>query len=166
MYNIYAADVNITLEITGIGLRHGTPTNANLWTLSGSLSDQHISWQFIEPFWVEDLQWYITGYYTTIQCDGVYNQNGYKLTWVELKAGNPAPELIWGMIWPNVKISSILSNYTNITEPITYIYKETNINHLWTVNKYGDKPRLKILIPPAAPAGIYSGTIVFSFYMN
>lgn len=168
IYTTFAAieQGSISFEITGLWLRHGTPENFSFGTIASSLSDQYISGQFTEPFRIEDLQWYITGHYTTIQCDGVYNQNGYRLTWVELKAGNNTPELLAWMIWSNVKISSILYNYTNIIEPVTYIYKETNINNLWTVNKYWDKPRLKILIPPTAPEGIYSGQIVFSFYMD
>lgn len=156
----------ISLKITWLGIRHGTPENFPIWTITASPSDQEISWHFTDYFRVEDIQWYATWHYTTIQCDGIYGPSNTKLTWIEIKAGNTNPELIMGLTWPNVQINTLLANYTNILEPVTYIYKETNTNHAWIVNKYGDKPRLKILIPPAAPAGIYSGTIVFSFYMN
>jgi len=155
----------ISLEITGLGIRHGTPENFSFWTVAASLSDQYISGQFTEPFWVEDIEWYITGHYTTIQCAGVYGPN-HVLTWVEFMAGNTTPELLMWLTWTNVYINPLLSTYTNIIEPVTYIYKETNINNAWLVNKYWDKPRLKILIPPAAPSGVYSGTIIFSFYME
>ncbi len=166
IYDIYAAEAILSLEVTGLGIRHGTPENLSLWTITSSLNDQYINSQFTEPFWIEDLQWYITGHYTTIQCDGVYHQNGYKLTWVELMAGNITPELIMWITSPNVKINTTLLNYTNIINPITYLYKETNISNLGIVNKYWDKPRLKISIPSTTPPGIYSGTIVFSFYME
>ena len=164
MYYGYAADVNMTLEITGLGIRHGTPENTNLWTVMSVSGDQEISGQFIEPFRVEDMEGYITGHYTTIQCDGVHGP--VTLTWVYLKAGNTSPELIQGLTGNHVLINSELSSYTSILAPVTYIYKETNLSNIWIMNKYGDKPRLKVIIPEGTPPGTYSGTIVFSFYME
>lgn len=157
---------SLTLEIKGMGIRHGTPENLYLWNIVSSLSDQYISGHFTDYFRVEDIEWYITGHYTTIQCDGVYGPNGFILTGVDLMAGNSSPELIMWATGPNVSINSVLSSYTSILEPITYIYKNTASNNAGIVNRYGDKPWLRILIPPTAPSGIYSGTIVFSFYME
>lgn len=154
----------LSFSVIWIWIRHGTPNNINLWTPISSLSNQEISGQFTDNFWVEDLQWYVTGHYTTIQCDGVYGSAGNKLTWVYLKAGNTAPVLIqW--LTGNVFISTALTNYTNIITPVTYIYKPTNLTNIWIVNKYWDKPWLKIMIPGWTPPGTYSGTIVFSLYM-
>ena len=165
-FNVQAEQGTITFKITWIWIRHGTPDNMNLGTISASTNDQEISWQFTDTFWVEDIEWYITGHYTTIQCAGVYGPNNAILTWVELMAGNTEPELLMGITGTNVFINPMLHTYTSITKPVTYIYKTTDTNNIWIVNKYGDKPWLKILIPPTSPAGIYSGTIVFSFYMN
>ncbi len=154
----------LSLEIKGVGIRHGTPNNINLWTPSVSGGDQEISGQFSGDFWVEDLEWYSTGHYSTIQCDGVYWSAGNKLTWVYFKAGNSTPILLeWTT--GNVLINTWLDNYASIIAPVTYIYKPTNINNIWTTNRYWDSPRLKILIPGWSPAGTYSGTIVFSLYM-
>lgn len=168
MYFTYAQvyEWDITLRITWLGIRHGTPENLSLWTITSSPGDQYISGHFTQPFWVEDIEGYMTGHYTTIQCAGVYGPNNTILTWVELMAGDTEPELLMGMTGTNVFINPMLHTYTSITEPVTYIYKTTDTNNIWIVNKYGDKPWLKILIPPTSPAGIYSGTIVFSFYMN
>ena len=165
IYYTQADQGNLTFEITGIGIRHGTPDNVNLWVLSTSTSDQELSGQFSDYFWVEDLEWYVTGYYTTIQCDGVYGPSGNILTWVYLKAGNTSPTLL---LWNSgdVLISSGLQNYASIFSPMTYIYKPTDTGNAWIVNRYGDKPRLKIVIPAYTPPGTYSGTIVFSFYMD
>ncbi len=168
-YIVLAQNINqwdVTMRITWLGIRHGTPENFPIWVVSASPTDQEVSWQFIEPFWVEDIQGYITGHYTTIQCDGIYGPAMTKLTWIELKAGTMTPELLMGTTWPNVAINPALSIYQNITEPITYIYKDTDITNAGIVNKYGDKPWIKILIPTATPPGVYSGTIVFSFYME
>jgi hypothetical protein len=169
IYSVLAQTIeqgSLTLQIQGLGIRHGTPENFTLWTITSSLGNQYISGHFADHFRVEDIEGYITGHYTTIQCAGVYGPYNYILTWIELMAGNTTPELIMGYTWPNVYINSALNTYTSIIEPITYIYKSTNISNASLVNRYGDKPWLKILIPPTAPAGIYSGTIVFSFYME
>lgn len=164
IYRVNAAEADITLKITGLGVRHGTPENLPIWMVMALPTDQEISGQFTENFRVEDLLWSIVGHYTTIQCDGIYGPYWTKLTWIELKAGNILPQLLMGMTGPNVYINPDLSHYINITEPVTYFYKETETNQLGIINKYGDKPWIKILIPSSAPPGIYSGTIVFSFY--
>ena len=165
LYYTYAATWTISLEITGIGLRHGTPNNANLWVLSTSTTDQEFSGQFSDYFRVEDMEGYVTGHYTTIQCDGVYGPAGNKLTWVYLKAGNTSPTLLLGTSG-DVLISSGIYDYASILSPMTYIYKPTDTGNAWLVNRYWDKPRLKIVIPAYTPPGTYSGTIVFSFYMD
>lgn len=135
-----------------------------MWIPTVSTSDQEISGQFDDFFWVEDLEWYITGHYTTIQCDGVYWSAGNILTGVYLKAGSTSPTLIqWAP--GNVLISTELYDYTSIITPVTYIYKPTGAGNAWLINRYGDIPRLKILIPGWTPPGTYSGTIVFSLYM-
>ncbi len=162
-FTAHAVQGTLNFEITGIWLRHGTPSNVNLWVIPTSTSDQDFSGQFSDYFWIEDLQWYITGHYTTIQCDGVYGSAGNTLTWVYLKAGDLTPTLVqW--LSGNVHIASGLANYTSILNPITYFYKPTSNINAGIVNTYWDKPWLKILIPWSTPPWSYSGTIVFSFY--
>jgi hypothetical protein len=155
----------LSLQIRGFGIRHGTPNNVHLWTPTTSSSDQEISWQFTDNFRIEDLQGYMTGHYTTIQCDGIYGSLGNTLTGIYLKAGNVTPTLL---LWNsgNVSIGTALGSYITILTPVTYIYKATDIANAWVANKYWDKPRLKITIPWWTPPGTYSGTIVFSLYMN
>lgn len=163
LYATYAAQGILTLKITGIWIRHGTPDNAHLWVLTTSPTDQEFSWQFTGYFWVEDMQWDRTGHYTTIQCDGIYWPSGYILTWIYLKAGNTTPTLLqW--ITGNVYIHSSLYTYMSILQPVTYLYKTTSPANAWVVNIYGDTPRFKIIIPAYAPPGMYSGSIVFSYY--
>lgn len=154
----------LSLEIRWIWIRHGTPANANLWAFTVSGNDQEISGQFNDYFWVEDLQGIITGYYTTVQCDGIYGSSGNKLTWVYLKAGNTSPTFIMGLTG-NVLISTGIYNYVSILDPVIYMYKPTNVGNGWLVNKYWDKPRFKIIIPGWTPAGSYSWTITFDLHM-
>lgn len=155
----------VSFEITSIGLRHGTPSDVHLWTLSTTAYDQELSGHLNEYFWIEDMQWYITGHYTTIQCDGIYWPQWYVITWVYFKAGNTYPTLLqWNT--GNVYIYPSLYTYTSILSPMTYLYKTTSLSHAGITNIYGDMPWFKILIPANAPAGSYSGTITFSFYMD
>ncbi|EKD25362.1 MAG: hypothetical protein ACD_80C00079G0005 [uncultured bacterium (gcode 4)] len=155
---------DVSLQIKWMGIRHGTPDNVNLWLLTASGNDQEINGQFSGYFWVEDIEGYITGHYTTIQCEGVYGPLWNKLTWVYLKAGNINPErILW--LTGNVLIAPSFADYTSILSPMTYIYKPTALGNAWIVNKYWDKPWLKIVVPGGTPPGTYSGTIVFSFYM-
>lgn len=155
----------VSFEIKSIGLRHGTPNDVHLWTLSTAPYDQEFSGQLNEYFWIEDMQWYITGHYTTIQCDGIYGPNEYVITWIYFKAGNTTPTLLQGNTG-NVYIYPDLYTYTSIIHPMTYLYKLTSLSNAWVTNIYGDKPRFKLFIPANAPAGSYSGTITFSFYMD
>jgi len=159
----WSEQATVTFTIKGIGIRHGTPNNVNLWTPTTSSSDQEISWQFTDNFRIEDLQGYITGHYTTIQCDGIYGSAGNTLTGIYLKAGNSSPTLSW-WITGNVHISTELTNYVSILTPVTYLYKPTDIINQSLINTYGDNPWLKIIIPGETPPGTYSGTIVFSLY--
>lgn len=155
----------ISFEIKSMGLRHGTPNDVYLGTLSTAPYDQEISGQLNEYFWIEDMQGYITGHYTTIQCDGIYWPDDYMITWIYFKAGNTAPTLLQG-VTGNVHIYPDLYQYTSIIHPMTYMYKLTVLSNKWITNIYGDKPRFKLLIPANAPIGSYSGTITFSFYMD
>ncbi len=155
---------SITFEIKGYGLRHGTPENFPIGTIINSPNDQIVSGQFTDYFWVEDILGEITGHYTTIQCDGIYGPNSTILTGIELKAWSSTPTLLLWTTWAYVAINPSLSTYHSIIEPITYIYKSTHPSNAWIVNKYGDRPWIKILIPGNTPPGMYSGTIVFSLY--
>jgi len=72
LYITYGQEAEINLEITSLGIRHGTPENFPIGMVMSSTTDQIVSGQFTEHFWIDDLQGYITGHYTTIQCDGIY----------------------------------------------------------------------------------------------
>ncbi len=160
----FSSTATLSLEIRGLGIRHGTPKNIDFWVLpSASPSDQYLDGHFDSEFWIEDLLWSMTGHYTTIQCDGVHGSLWNTLTGVYLKAGNLSPTLL---LWAsgNVLISSSLQDYTSIIAPVVYIYKPTDVANAGLGNKYWDIPRLRILIPAGTPSGTYSGTIIFTLY--
>ncbi|MCF7834752.1 hypothetical protein K9M48_01715 [Candidatus Gracilibacteria bacterium] len=155
----------ISLEITGFGIRHGTPGNLDLGSVEVSGSIQELSGQFQDFFWIEDLLGRMTGHYTTVQCNGLYGPSNSLITGIYLKAGNIVPQLILGLSG-NVSVQNSLSDYVSIYKPIVYIYKTTQASNIGLANKYGDIPWIKVVIPPYSSAGNYNGTIVFSLYSN
>ncbi|MFZ2151047.1 MAG: hypothetical protein WAZ12_01965 [Candidatus Absconditicoccaceae bacterium] len=160
-----ATNVQLNLEIEGIGIRHGTPSNLDLGVISYSPQDQEITGQFNSGFWVEDLMGLITGHYTTIQCNGLNDGNGSVITGIYLQAGNASPIKVLGNTG-NVLISNDLTAYKSIYNPLVYIYKPTNSANIGKANKYQDTPTLKVIVPANTTAGTYNGTIVFSLYMD
>jgi len=158
-------NVQLTLEIKWIWIRHWTPDNLNLWTIPYSIQEQEITWQFTSWFWVEDLLWLATWHYTTIQCDGLYWSDWSIITWVYLKNWNIYPVKLLGNTW-SVFISTNLNNYNSIYNPVVYIYKTSAQSNVWLANRYQDIPTIKVIVPPNTTAGDYSWTIVFSLYMN
>jgi hypothetical protein len=155
----------ITFEIKWIGIRHGTPDNLNLGTIQYSAQVQEITWKFAKYFWVEDLMWFKTGHYTTIQCNWLYGPTWAIITWIYLMAWSPVPERIFGVTW-NVLISSTLNSFQSIYSPLVYIYKPTNNSNFWLANRYGDEPIIKIVVPPNQIAGTYRWIIMFTLYMD
>jgi hypothetical protein len=155
----------ITLKIQWIWVRHGTPNNLNLTATWNASQDQEITWQFGNYFWIEDLLWLSTWHYVTIQCNGLHWPAGHIITWIYLEAWNVNPTKILWNNW-NVFISSNLSSYQSIYNPIVYIYKSTNNSNIWLVNKYGDIPIFKVVVPANTTAWTYNGTIIFTLYTN
>ncbi|MCF7834756.1 hypothetical protein K9M48_01735 [Candidatus Gracilibacteria bacterium] len=160
---VLGADLQLNLEIKGIGIRHGTPTNLNLGTIQYSNQEQEITGKFIDYFWLEDRMGLSTGHYTTIQCNGLYGPTGSTITGIYMKAGNINPLRILGNTG-NVLIYNNLTGYQSIYNPLVYIYKATDNVNAGKANKYGDNPYIKIIIPPYTSPGTYNGTIVFSLY--
>jgi len=165
IFVLWWADIELSLEIEWIWIRHGTPSNLDLWVISYSPQEQEITWQFDSGFWIEDLMWLVSWHYTTIQCNGLSDGNWSIITWIYLQAWNADPIKVLWNTW-NVLISSGLIAYKSIYNPLVYIYKPTDPINIWKANKYQDIPTLKVVVPANTTAGTYSWTIVFSLYME
>ncbi len=152
----YSKEVRI--EIIGQGLVIWTPSNISLGTVTAW---DTIDKTFDDYFWVEDLRWVNTWYYTTIQCDGLYWPDGFVITGVQLS---------WSSIkliqWNGneTKIYSNLSSWTDITIPQLYLYKQDNTSKSYNGNKYWNIPSIKVSVPNNAPAGTYKWKITYTLY--
>jgi hypothetical protein len=160
---VKATDVIVSITINPWQITFWAPVSLSLWSISLSQTSQNKEWQFDDYFRVSDLIWSDSGYNTTVVSDGlVWPSWSSPLTWIYLMAWSIwGPELLLGTTW-NVQINSALSSdyYSIFNVPVTYIYRPQSINY-WKVNKYWDKPWIRIVIPPYTQPWMYSWTIYF-----
>lgn len=138
-----------------------TPANLSLWPVTPWNT---IEVNFSDYFWIEDLRWNSTGHYTTIQCDGLFGPNGSTgtvITWVQMSG-----LIIELVAWTanNTLIYSNLSTWTDITKPQLYFYRNENTTNPGWVNRYGNKPTIKISVPSGTPSGTYRWKITYTLY--
>lgn len=151
-------DSLLTVELSSRWLIIWTPANLSLWSVTPWST---IETNFSDYFWVEDLRWTNTWHYTTIQCDGLYGPSGAMITGVEL-SGAVVDLVAW--LANNTLIYSNLINWTDITEPKLYLYRNNDISNGWKINRYGNKPAIKVTVPSDVPAGSYKGKITYTLY--
>lgn len=157
-----ASDVILSLIINPWQITYWAPSYLGLWQINISEIEQDKQAQFDDYFWVSDLVWSDSGYNTTVVSDGLIWPNwSAVLTWIYLMAWNSNPELLLWTNW-NVEINSVFSwdYYSIFNTPVTYIYRWETLNY-WKINKYWDKPWIKIVIPAYTQPWMYSWTIYF-----
>ena len=146
--------------------------NLNLWEVNVSNNNQTLSWSFwTNSFWVEDMKWVESWYYTTISVTD--------LTWsvathvipatnVSLKTAWDAPNYIsWSSVSESLVVfgDNIKSWHSNWTAPVTYFHRENTPSSLaWRVGKWWDNLQIKVNIPAHTPSDIYRWTITYTLY--
>ena len=156
---LWQESVQITLYLQWQGLIIWTPANLDLWTINQWTTQEYT---FSDYFWIEDLKWNKDGHYTTIQCDWFFWPSNYAITWVLFKANDM--ELIWWIRDNSTIYSTLTQDFTDITSPKVYFYRNTDLNNTWYLNKYWTKPTIKFTIPTDAPTWTYSGKITYTLY--
>ncbi|HKL43963.1 MAG TPA: hypothetical protein VJ892_01650, partial [Candidatus Absconditabacterales bacterium] len=148
----------ISVTIKGQGIIIGTPANLNLGSVNPG---DTVEINFDDYFWVEDLRGTNTGHYTTIQCDGLYGPSNFVITGLQLSGATV--EMIDGRT-NNTLIYSNLSDRTDITDPTLYLYRNNDLSNNGAINRYGNKPAIRVFVPEDAPAGSYKGKITYTLY--
>jgi hypothetical protein len=148
----------VQVQIFWKGLVIWTPSNISLGTVTAWST---VEKTFDDYFWVEDLRWVNTWYYTTVQCDGLYWPDNFIITGVQL-SWNLVELLQWN--GNQTDIYSNLDSWTDITTPQLYFYKNDNVPLNYHGNKYWNKPSIRISIPNNAPAGTYRWKITYTLY--
>lgn len=163
-FQVKSSNFPLSLYVTPWEITYGiSDTWLNFWSVTVSWAFQEIERQFEDYFWVQDLKAADSGYYTTVVSAGLVWPL-MTITWIYMKADNINPELLLGVAW-NVFINTGLLNYKSISGSVTYIYRDNALN-FWKINKYGDKPWIKIVVPPFVSPWNYSWTIFFSLNEN
>lgn len=156
-----ADDALLKVELSGNWLIIWTPWNLNLGTV---IPWNTIEVNFSDYFWIEDLRWTSTGHYTTIQCDGLFGPNGSTgtvITWVQMSWA--LVELV-AWVANNTLVYSNLTSWTDITEPQLYFYRNENTTNPGWVNRYGNKPAIKISVPSDISSWNYKWKITYTLY--
>jgi hypothetical protein len=160
---VKATDVIVSITIDPWQITYWAPASLSLWSIALSQTSQNKQWQFDDYFRVSDLAWSDSGYSTTIVSDWLIWPNwSIPLTWIYMMAGNAwGPELLLWLTW-DIRVNPAMSDsyYSIFSTPVTYIYRPEASNN-WKVNKYWDKPWIRIVVPPYTQPWMYSWTIYF-----
>lgn len=159
---VKSSDIIVSIDILPWEITRWASSNLSLGQISLDDQNKELSWQFEDDFWINDLKWHDNGYNTMIVSDWLIWPNWNILTGIYLMAGNGnRPVLDRGVLW-DVRINDVFSgNYHSIYwDPVVYIYRPVWPNN-WKINKYKDRPWIKIVVPPYTSPWTYSGTIYF-----
>jgi len=162
----------INLSVIKWALTIWTETwNLNLWEVNVSNNAQELSWSFGEnSFWVEDMKWLETGYYTTISVTD--------LTWTVsthvISADNVYLKTAWNepsyITWATVNDSKVIfwsaiTSWHSGSTPVNYFQRlNTASQDAWRVWKWWDNLQIKVNIPAHTPYDTYRWTITYTLY--
>lgn len=153
-------ETKIKLEVTPWQITWWVESSwLNLGTVEIWETQKELTWQFDWYFWVSDLEASDLGWSTTVKCDWLNWSNGWILTWIYMMVDDLSPELLLWVPW-NVLIDQNFLNYYSINTSVTYIYRPAWAN-FGRINKYWDKPHIKVIIPPYSAPWSYSWIIYF-----
>lgn len=153
----YDNQAKVSISILGKWLVIWTPNNLDLWSVfTGSI----LIYTFDDYFWIDDMRWYFTWHYTTVQLNGLYGPSESVITGIELKANN-LDLLNWRE--NSTLINVDISNWLDITTPKLFFYRNTDLNN-WVINRYGTMPSIRITVPDDAQTGIYRWKIIYTLY--
>ena len=144
----------------------------DLWQVSVSNNAQEIIGEFgADSFWVEDMKWVESWYYTTISVtDLTWNVASHVISAnnISLKTENWIPSLIsWADVSEALVVfgDDIKSRHNTWSAPVTYFNREdTPSNLAWRVWKWWDNLQVKVNIPAHTPSDIYRWTITYTLY--
>jgi hypothetical protein len=147
--------------------------NLNLWQVNVSNSAQELSWSFwANSFWVEDMKWLETGYYTTISVTDLnWTVSGHSIS-----ANNVSLKTAWSMpsdiSWATVEDAKVvfwewITSWHNGSWQVNYFQRlNTATADAWRVWKWWDNLQIKVNIPAHTPYDTYRWTITYTLYDN
>jgi len=162
----------INLSVIKWALTIWTETwNLNLWEVNVSNNAQTLSWSFgANSFWVEDMKWVESGYYTTISVtDLTWTVAGHMISAdnVSLKtAWNEPSYITWAIVNDSKVIFwSAITSWHSGSTPVNYFQRlNTASEDAWRVWKWWDDLQIKVTIPAHTPYDTYRWTITYTLY--
>jgi len=145
--------------------------NLNLWEVNVSNNAQTLSWSFgANSFWVEDMKWVESGYYTTISVTD--------LTWTVaghmISADNVSLKTAWNepsnISWATASEAKVIfwawiTTWHSGSWQVNYFQRlNTASEDAWRVWKWWDNLQIKVNIPAHTPFDTYRWTITYTLY--
>lgn len=144
----------------------------NFGSYTVSSSAQTVNGSFTSPFYVDDLKWSNTGYYTTVQLSWALTQSGGSGTIPAANAfmrtaatGNPGVTTLAGSANIRVWIDAWMAAYQSLDVARQLIERNLAAN-FWVVGQYGVNPQMQLVIPAYQSVGTYTATLVYTLYEN
>lgn len=168
--HVNAADTTVDLTIDPGIITIGSTGTFSLGSTIVSTVTQNVSNTFSagNEFFVQDLKWSNTGYYTTLQIS--------TMTWVNTAATIPAANLAISVSSNSTSLmagtanTNVLANFANtltsqtaLNSPITFIERKDGANG-GKIGKYGVLPTIHATIPAFTPADSYTATLTYTLY--
>lgn len=154
----------VSVQISWNWLVIGTPGAVSLWTISNAWGPLDYTFSWDNFFWIRDLRWRSQWHYTTIQCDGLYQQWwDWVITWVLFKATSWT---LFGWLANDTAINPELQqgSWADITEPKLYFYRNNSWHNWWVTNRYIDYPTITVIVPSGITAWTYRWKITYTLY--
>jgi len=164
--------VNVTILPGDICIGSSGTFDFGQYTVSSTL--QTVNWAFVGTggyFWVDDLKWADSGYYTTVQMSGDLVGPGTAfIPAVNVKmstasVGSAGITLLAGTANSLVQVNAGMASYQSLDVARRLIERNTAAN-FWVIGKYGVLPLMQLDIPAYQSVGTYTGTLVYTLYSN
>lgn len=161
-------NVTVQVQILPGDICIGTTGAFNFGQYMALNTGQTVNGSFTNPFWVDDLKWSNTGYYTTVQLSG--NLQGPGASFIPSSNVFMSVSTTWvtTMAWssnPNVSVAAGLLSYTPLNSAVTFIRRPIGTNN-GLVGRYGSTPLMRVVIGAYQAVGTYTATMVYTIYEN
>ncbi len=161
-------NVTVEVEILPGDICIGTTGSFDFGQYMALSTGQTQNGSFSDEFWVDDLKWSNTWYYTTVQLSG--NMQGPGASFIP--AANVFMSVAWtwvttiaGSVNPNVSVADGLLSYTPLNSAVTFIRRPVWANN-GLIGRYGKIPLMRVVIGAYQAVGTYTATMVYTIYEN
>lgn len=162
----------VEVEILPGNLCIGSTWSFDFGNYTVSNSAQTVSGTVSDPFYVDDLRWSNSWYYTTVQLSWDLLQSWWSgsipaanLFMKTAAVGSGGITTITGYVNPRVEIEWWMIAFQSLDVARELIIRDPALN-FGLVGMYGVLPELQLIIPPYQAVGTYTATLYYTLYEN